>query len=238
MKIAIMCGGRGKRLGRLTEMVPKPLVELNGQTILERKIEAFVQQGFCEFIFCTGYKGDLIEKAVHRFHSKADLQFSSQGSDVGILARLHAAQDLYEEQVMLTYGDTYTDLDLTDLIEQHQQTAHEATIVTAPVESPFGLVEFDQTKKALLFEEKPTLNYYIGQAVVNKSSFACVSPEVLQMPDGQGLVTYFKTLIEQEQLGVYHHAGLDITFNTQEELTAAEQKLLRFYTAAEEHHEE
>ena len=37
-KILIMCGGRGKRLGDLTEDTPKPLVKINDKTILENKI--------------------------------------------------------------------------------------------------------------------------------------------------------------------------------------------------------
>jgi len=47
-------------------------------------------------------------------------------------------------------------------------------------------------------------------------------------------VTFYKVLIALERLGVHHHDGMEITFNTQEELASAEEKLLRFYTGAEE----
>ena len=64
MKIAIMCGGRGKRLGELTEKIPKPLVKVNDQIILNVKLEQYLKQGFKDFIFCIGYKGSLIKKTV------------------------------------------------------------------------------------------------------------------------------------------------------------------------------
>ena len=51
-KILVMCGGRGKRLNKLTEKTPKPLVRFQGRTILEFKIEQYVGQGFDDFIFC------------------------------------------------------------------------------------------------------------------------------------------------------------------------------------------
>ena len=35
----ILCGGKGSRLAPLTDMIPKVLVEVNGKTILEYKLE-------------------------------------------------------------------------------------------------------------------------------------------------------------------------------------------------------
>ena len=38
-RILFMCGGRGRRLGVLSEKVPKPLVKIDDITILDLKIE-------------------------------------------------------------------------------------------------------------------------------------------------------------------------------------------------------
>ena len=45
----IMCGGRGRRLGKCTEEVPKPLVKLHDQTILALKIRDYLKRGFREW---------------------------------------------------------------------------------------------------------------------------------------------------------------------------------------------
>ena len=44
MKILIMCGGMGKRLGTLTEKIPKPLIKVNNKVILNVKIEQYLQE--------------------------------------------------------------------------------------------------------------------------------------------------------------------------------------------------
>lgn len=237
MKILIMCGGRGRRLGPLTQQVPKPLIELNNRTILEIKIESYVQQGFKEFIFCIGYMGELIKEKISQLPYDIDCEFSDAGREAGILKRLYHASDLFESQVLMTYGDTFTDIDLGKLIESHNSTENDASIVVAPVENPFGIVDFDHNNKAILFKEKPILNYYIGYAVFNKSMLDLIPKKVLEMSNGDGIVTCYKILIAMRKLGVYHHSGLQVTFNTPEERKSAEKKLVRFYSAPEKKYE-
>lgn len=94
-KILIMCGGRGKRLNKLTENTHKSLVQFRGRTILEFKIEQYVDQGFREFIFCTGFAGDKIRQAVEAADFDIDASFSEAGLDAGILERLYHARDLF-----------------------------------------------------------------------------------------------------------------------------------------------
>ena len=77
------------------------------------------------------------------------------------------------------------------------------------------------------------MNYYIGYAIINKSAFDLIPPKIFAMTDGEGLVMFYKILMAMEKLGVDYHAGLQITFNTPEELKSAEKQLVRFYTASE-----
>jgi NDP-sugar pyrophosphorylase family protein len=237
LTIAIMCGGRGRRMGALTEEVPKPLVRFRGETILDLKIQDYLRRGFRDLVLCVGYKSDLIRDAVSRYESDANITYSNAGEEAGILHRLWHARSLWDRDVLMTYGDTFTDLDLADFLDQHRQGDRKATIVSAPIESPFGLVEFDQHRRVTFFREKPVLNYYIGQALVGRDAFAQIDEDVIALPDGRGVVALFERLIEVEGLGVYAHDGLEITFNTQEDLAKMEEKLSRFYTAREDHPE-
>lgn len=234
LKIAIMCGGRGRRMGSLTEDVPKPLVEFRGETILDLKVQDYLRRGCVDLIFCVGYKGDMIREAVARYEGDARLSFSDAGEQAGILQRLWHARDLWGERVLMTYGDTFTDLDLAAFSAFHDESGARATIVSAPIESPFGLVEFDHLRRVKMFREKPVLNYYIGQALLDRAALSLVSEDVIGLPDGSGVVTLFKILIAFDQLGVFSHEGLDITFNTQQDLAAMEQKMSRFHTARED----
>ena len=235
MKILVMCGGRGQRLGKLTERLPKPLIKINDKTVLELKLRNYIRQGFNDFILCVGYKGELIREAVKDFgFADNNVTFSDKGEAAGILKRLFAARELFDDKVILTYGDTYTDIELKQLTTVHDASNNETTIVVAPIQNPFGLVEFDHNHKVTYFKEKPVLNYYIGYAVINKSALDFVPEKVIEMPDGEGLVVFYKILMAMEKLGTFFHSGLQITFNTEKELKLAQKQIIDFYTARED----
>ena len=61
-KVIILCGGRGKRLGKITNEIPKPLIKIGKLSIIEHKLKYYKKQGLKNFIFCTGYKGELLKK--------------------------------------------------------------------------------------------------------------------------------------------------------------------------------
>ena len=230
--MVIMAGGRGRRLGDLTENTPKPLVQVGGRPILQRKLEQYTRQGFRKFVLCLGYRAEQIRESVLKFDLPADFEFSDAGESAGILRRLVEARPLFGSDLLMTYGDTYTDLDLDELVRVHRQGANEATIVVAAIQNPFGLVEAEGDR-VTFFKEKPVLRYYIGYAMISASALDLIPPAVVDLPDGEGLVTFFKILIALERLGVYEHSGLQITFNTKDELKAAEQNVA-FYTDPEE----
>jgi NDP-sugar pyrophosphorylase family protein len=134
----------------------------------------------------------------------------------------------------MTYGDTFTDLQLSALISAHKKQKNEATIVVAPIKNPFGLVEFNAEKQVTFFKEKPILNYFIGYAVINKSALELIPDKVINMPDGEGIVTFFKILMGMDLLGCYFHSGIQTTFNTPEELKIAKKDIVKFFTTMED----
>lgn len=64
MKVVILAAGRGKRLGKLTENIPKCMLEFGETTILERQISILNLLGIpsdCIYVVC-GYKADAARK--------------------------------------------------------------------------------------------------------------------------------------------------------------------------------
>ena len=64
MKAMILAAGRGERLLPLTESIPKPLVEVAGQTLLGRHLERLARAGFTHAVINVSH---LAEKIVARF---------------------------------------------------------------------------------------------------------------------------------------------------------------------------
>ena len=59
-KVVILAGGYGTRLGTLTKLKPKPMVDVCGKPIIEHIMQIYLKYGFSNFIICTGYKGEEI----------------------------------------------------------------------------------------------------------------------------------------------------------------------------------
>jgi choline kinase len=56
----ILAAGMAKRLRPLTDCKPKCLLDVGGQTLLERTVMAMAGAGITEFVVVTGYRADMI----------------------------------------------------------------------------------------------------------------------------------------------------------------------------------
>ncbi|MBF0472793.1 MAG: nucleotidyltransferase family protein [Nitrospirae bacterium] len=233
LKIAILCGGYGKRLLPFTEEIPKPMVSINGKPILEHILKLYNSKGFSDFILCIGYKGEKIREFISSRSDFGNIIFSDAGTDASMLQRIISLKDMFNERIMISYGDTLTDLDINDFLRFHSSSNGAATIVAASIQSPFGLVNYNLDGKAVYFEEKPFLNYYIGHIILEKRSLDFVDDSMISSQDGLGLVSFLKKLMAEGQLYVYHYKGPQITFNSHGERTNAEKMLSSFYTLNE-----
>lgn len=65
MKALILAAGLGTRLAPITNDRPKSLVAVNGKPILYRQIENLRMNGTEDITVVSGYKADVLEKAVH-----------------------------------------------------------------------------------------------------------------------------------------------------------------------------
>ena len=62
MKLVILAGGYGSRLGNLTNYIPKPMVRVGGKPMLWHIMKIYASYGINEFVICLGYKGDIIKE--------------------------------------------------------------------------------------------------------------------------------------------------------------------------------
>ncbi|MDP8293122.1 MAG: sugar phosphate nucleotidyltransferase [Candidatus Orphnella occulta] len=229
-KTLILCGGKGKRMGKIGESIPKALVELHGRPILYHKLKKSVGQGFADMVIAIGYKGDMIIDACKKMDLEFKIDFSDSGKNVGMLCRIYEAREMFDDRVIVTYGDSIADLQLADLMDFHLKKESLLTIVSAPIQSPFGLVKSNHDHQVVTIEEKPVLNYYIGTFIMEKKALEFIPKEIINWPDGTGLIAFFKTLVGVNKIYTYIYDGPGVTFNTVEELDAAKDEFLKFHT--------
>ena len=64
MKAVILAGGLGERLRPFTQAIPKPLLPIGEQSLLEIQITNLVAAGFDDIYLATNYKSDYIESFI------------------------------------------------------------------------------------------------------------------------------------------------------------------------------
>ncbi len=227
-QILIVCGGKGKRMGKISKKTPKPLIKVGGKPIIEYKIRYYNNQGIKNFIFCLGYKSNQIKKFLK---SKIPNSiFDNAGINAGILKRIFAVRRYIKDHTIISYGDTLAKIDFRDLLKNHIKSKCPLTIVIAPIQNPFGLVNWNQSKKAIKFDEKPILNHYIGYAVISPNFFKKINKKIVNQKDGQGIVQCIKYLIKKRQVNIYKFENLQITINSPEELKYARLNYKKYFT--------
>ena len=231
--VIILCGGRGSRLRPLTDDMPKAMTPVLGRPMISHIIDFYHQNGFTRATICTGYKGDVMRKNVVAPSSDMEILFSDAGEQASMMQRLVAAGIDTRERTIVSYGDTFINLDMDLILAHHQQGDAALTIITAKITNPFGLVTYESGDKVSSFLEKPVLNYYIGCFVAEQSAFEFLTDQMIEAPDGEGLVIFFQALAAAGRLGGYEHEGLHITFNTEPEMRKANQQMEQFYTLQE-----
>ena len=119
MQIVILCGGLGTRLGDISKKVPKSMVPFNGKPFLEHLLRFFSQQGFRNFLLCTGYKREIIENYFQDGSSLGiSITYSVETEPLGTGGALLNAQELFEEQFILLWGDNFINIDFREYLER------------------------------------------------------------------------------------------------------------------------
>ncbi|HOO78210.1 MAG TPA: nucleotidyltransferase family protein [bacterium] len=229
--IVVLCGGKGVRIRDYSGDIPKPLIPLGNKSILELSLEQYYAQGFRDYLFCVGYRGEMIREKFQSWRG-ARCRFDNAGEDASMLKRIHAVRNQLTDDFIVVYGDTVNKVDLNELCRAHRRSDKLMTMVVSRLRIPFGLIE-KQGDTISRFREKPEFDYYIGTLAVDAEIFNFVSEDMLRSPDSKGLLELFHRLIERGEVGTYSFEGLQITFNTPLEHTTAEQQLTHYYTYIE-----
>jgi mannose-1-phosphate guanylyltransferase/phosphomannomutase len=158
MKVVILCGGKGTRLG-LTDK-PKPMVPVAGRPLLERLVETAKASGFREFVFLNGHLGHVIES--HFGDGSAfgvTIEHVQERDALGTAGALRDAKALLTEPFIVLYGDILIDVDLAHFARFHAGHGGIGSLFVHPNDHPHDsdLVEIAADQRIVRFLSKPHL---------------------------------------------------------------------------------
>lgn len=121
MKAIILAAGQGKRLRPLTQDRPKVMVDVEGQTILDRQIERFRRFGINDITVVTGYCPDSVSS-----HYSFSRVLNDKYDSTNMAFSLFCAEQQLEGDFIISYGDIlYSD----DVLQSLLSASHDLSVV-------------------------------------------------------------------------------------------------------------
>jgi len=131
MKAMILAAGKGTRFGKITETMPKVLIDINGKSMLRLAVEKCVAHGFDDIIINVHHFADLVEEEIKRLNKlgfritisdERDMLLDTGGG-------LYKARKFFDSDPFLLYNaDIITDLDISLLLDHHKKNGSLATL--------------------------------------------------------------------------------------------------------------
>ncbi|MBF9018671.1 MULTISPECIES: glucose-1-phosphate cytidylyltransferase [unclassified Oceanispirochaeta] len=228
MKVIILAGGYGSRLGHITEAIPKPMVKIGNKPILWHIMKGYSNYGYNDFVLSLGYKAEVIKEYFYNYSAYSDDYTINLGSkelqhhnkhaesnwnvtliDTGINtlkgARVKRVEEFLDDVNMMTYGDGVADINIASLVKYHK--SHGKMVTISGVHPPARFGEIVENNGTLIsFEEKPqtTLGLINGGFMVFNKEFLSYLTEDQSCDLEYGT---FEKLAALEQIMVYKHDG-------------------------------
>lgn len=183
--IVLMAGGRGTRLGDLTQNMPKPMLKVAGIPIIEGTIKRLRAQGFHQFIISVNY---LAEKIKDHFGSGEKLNVSitylEEEKPLGTAGCLWLARNQLDRNFILMNGDIITNTNFDNMLRYHQFNNASLTMAVRnyTFDVPYGVVDISEEEKDIHrivgISEKPQFKFFVNTGMY------ILSPSVLsEIPD-------------------------------------------------------
>ena len=161
MKGIILAGGKGTRLYPITKTCPKPLLPVYDKPMIYYPLTTLIQAGIREILIITPPDGTAAFESLLGDGSQLGLSISYKPQPVqrGIADAFIVGEDFIgSDSVCLVLGDNIFYSPIIDRpLAKARTNTRGATVFGHFVDDPrpFGVVEFDDSGKALSIEEKP-----------------------------------------------------------------------------------
>ena len=223
MKVAILAGGRGERMGAETRDRPKPMVEVGGRPLLWHVMRHYAHHGHRHFAIALGYRGDVVRRYFRDEPSltaglRVDLVDTGPDTNTGGRLR-RLAGHLRDGTFFLTWGDGLADVDLDALLAFHRGHGRLATVTAVHPPPRFGSLALEGDR-VTRFREKAETSEWINGA------FFALEPGVLDYVEGDEVAWEAQPmtrLCAEGELMAYRHTGFWRCVDTPRERDALEE---------------
>lgn len=158
MKALILAAGLGTRLAPITNDRPKSLVPVNGKPILMKQIENLHENGIADITIVSGYKADILEKAVHQLYPEIKIIESVDYATTNNMYSAYIAREsIGENGFLMMNADVYYDSSVIKALLEDKAENAIVTDIGTYIEESMKVVEVEgrlvKISKAITPEE-------------------------------------------------------------------------------------
>lgn len=163
MQAIMLAAGKGSRLGKYTKNNTKCMLDVHGETLLERAIDALLEAGIKDFILVLGYKKDNVKKFIKEKELDKKINITYVDNDVydttNNIYSLYLAKDyLIQDDTILLESDLIYD---KSIIKKLVNSEYESAALIAKYEEWMDgtVVKLNDDNTINSFVERKDFNY-------------------------------------------------------------------------------
>jgi len=155
----ILAAGRGERLRPITDSVPKCLVEVRGQSLLERHLEHVSKAGIKDVVINLGWLGEqIVERVGSGSEYGLNILYSDEGDDVlETGGGIHKALPILgSEPFLVLNADIFTEMPVPEITLRDNALGH---LVLVPTPDYRAVGDFDLKRGSIRNGDSPALTF-------------------------------------------------------------------------------
>ncbi|MEM9349209.1 MAG: NDP-sugar synthase [Pseudomonadota bacterium] len=191
----VLCAGKGTRMAPLTQMRPKPMLDIMGRPILEHILRHLRSFGIRDVVLNPGHLGPQITQHFgpgHGLHQS--IQYLNEGrrrearwvaaplGSAATLARWVEENNGLASDTVVMCGDALVDVDLAAMMACHRERGADITIAAQNVRpdqvGKYGILVADDAGRVSHFQEKPRRDE--ARSTLANTGIYIVSPRVAE----------------------------------------------------------
>ena len=154
MEAIVLAGGLGTRLKSVVTDVPKPMAPIGSIPFLEYILKYLKKNGITRVVLSVGYKWEIIQEYFGNNFEGIELIYSVEDEPLGTGGAIKKAMSFVsDEQVFIINGDTFFDVDLSNLNLENDSKIM-LSLKKMEKFDRYGCVESDESGLVTVFTEK------------------------------------------------------------------------------------
>lgn len=208
MKAILLAAGRGTRIARNVEMVPKSTLPVDGKPLIRRSVEILQGEGM-EVVVCTGYREETIREALDGLENITYV-YNPFYDITNSIASLWFARELLDDDILVMNADVFFSKDILHLILNEKHDPVMAIDNSRTLEGDYFFYtsldgKIQKYGKGLPIEQRSC--EYVGMAKINKEFLPVFKERMEKLIHNQEHEVWWENVLysftDNQEYGIY-----------------------------------